>query len=91
MKRREKPGESAVRMVGELAHTPLFTLLEESLLETLPESYLEAAEHFINARIELLNALKSLVERRIERLERHRERLRKKSAQATKREKVPVE
>lgn len=64
---------------------PFFTRLDEFLIEFIPEEYKGAADHYINAKIELLKSIEEIVKADIERLEGRREKL------ATKKEKVDVE
>ncbi|MGQ9719325.1 MAG: hypothetical protein ACUVWK_05765 [Nitrososphaerales archaeon] len=90
MNEREKPMEDIVRGITKLMALPFSDTFDEIFLETLPKRYAEPAEHLINARIELLSAFKSVLDKRIERLKEFKERVKEKG-EAVKKEKVEVE
>lgn len=82
--------EDIARGVVKLMALPFSETFDQVFIESLPKKYAQTAEHFINARIEFLSALKSLLDARIERLKEVREKIKEK-AEVGKREKVQVE
>jgi hypothetical protein len=73
-----------------LPFSDAFDNFDKILIDSLPKKYAQPAEHLINARIEFLNALKSLLDARIKRLEELREKIKQK-AEVARKEKVQVE
>ena len=82
--------EDVVRGITKLMTLPFSDTFDEIFLDALPKRYAEPAEHLINARIELLSAFKSVLDKRIERLKEFKERVKEKG-EAVKKEKVKVE
>ena len=64
---------------------PFITKFDEIMLELLPEEYKGAADHYINAKIEILKSIQEIINKRIEKLEN------KKKELKIKKEKVDVE
>lgn len=65
---------------------------DKAMVALLPENYIEPANHLMNANIEVLKAISSLIDNRIEGLEYMGAELQKKQEKTTvKREKVEVE
>ncbi|MCP8314048.1 MAG: hypothetical protein H3Z53_06715 [archaeon] len=91
MSEREKVIDDIVRGIVKLMALPFSETFDKVFIETLPKKYAEPAEHFINARIELLSAFKSILDRRIERLNEIRERVKERAEEVAKKEKVQVE
>lgn len=46
----------------------LISRLDEIILEALPDQYRSAAEHYINAKVEMLKAVSELIDLRIKEL-----------------------
>ncbi|MCP8322310.1 MAG: hypothetical protein H3Z52_15440 [archaeon] len=90
MSEREKVIDDIVRGIVKLMVLPFSETFDKVFIETLPKRYAEPAEHLINAKIELLSAFKSILDKRIERLNEIRERVKEK-AEVAKKEKVQVE
>ncbi|MGQ9468980.1 MAG: hypothetical protein ACUVTD_04045 [Nitrososphaerales archaeon] len=90
MSERERIIDNIVKGVVELMMFPFSETFDKVLIEALPKRYAEPNEHLINARIELLSALRSILDKRIERLKEVRERVKEKTGEA-KKEKVQVE
>ncbi|MEM2990193.1 MAG: hypothetical protein QXQ02_03310 [Halobacteria archaeon] len=82
--------EDITRGVAKLMALPFSETFDQVLIESLPKKYAQTAEHLINARIEFLSALKSLLDLKIERLKEVREKIKEK-AEVGKKEKVQVE
>jgi len=63
----------------------IFMKLDEYLIKLLPEEYKDAAEHYINAKIEFLKSIEEVIKADIKRLEERKEKLK------VKKEKVDIE
>ncbi|MEM2924330.1 MAG: hypothetical protein QXJ68_01400 [Methanocellales archaeon] len=89
MRERESSAiEDIARGVAKLMALPFSETFDQVLIESLPKKYAQTTEHLINARIEFLSALKSLLDLKIERLKEVREKIKEKPE---KKEKVKVE
>ncbi len=90
MSERESAIEDIARGIAKLMALPFSETFDQVLLESLPKKYAQPVEHLINAKMEFLLALRSLLDARIERLKEVRDKVKLK-AEAVKREKVEVE
>lgn len=90
MSEKVSPLEDAVRSMARLVWSPFSLAFDEALISAVPEELAKPTQHYLNARIELLMAVKSLLDRRIERLEALRDAAKKKEV-SLKKEKVKVE
>ena len=66
----------------------LLTKLDEIIIGSLPDRYRGAAEHYLNAKLEMLKAIGELINIRIEEIKELRDNLREKEI---KKEKVDIE
>ncbi|MCP8316520.1 MAG: hypothetical protein H3Z51_06635 [archaeon] len=91
MSERERAIDDIVRGIAKLMVLPFSETFDKIFIETLPKNYAEPAEHLINARIEMLSAIKSILDKRIERLNEIREKVKERAGEVAKKEKVQVE
>lgn len=91
MSERERVMDDIIRGIAKLMALPFSETFDKIFIETLPKRYAESAEHLINAKIELLSAFKSILDKKIESLNEIRERVKERAEEAIKKEKVQVE
>ena len=91
MSERERVVDDIIRSIVKLMALPFSETFDRIFIETLPKRYAEPAEHLISAKIELLSAFKSILDKKIESLNEVRERVKERAEEVAKKEKIQVE
>jgi len=91
MSEREMAVDDIIRGIVKLMALPFSETFDRIFIETLPKKYAESVDHLISAKIELLSAFKSILDKKIESLNEVRERVKERAEEVAKKEKIQVE